>query len=213
MLLKDKRLNDYIEKYIDTESPVLCELNRQTHLRIVNPNMLSGHLQGSVLSMLSKMIAPKYILEIGTYTGYSAICMAQGLKEGGMLHTIDINDEIKNFAESYITKAGVNDKITMHTGDAKLIIPQLDIKFDLAFIDADKENYLNYYKLVIPKINSGGYILVDNIFWDGKVLDTIDKQDVEAKGILQLMEFVKKDKTIERTILPVRDGLMIIRKK
>ncbi len=203
---------DYILSHIDEEDIVLKELSRETYLKILMPRMLSGHLQGKILEHISKMIKPKKILEIGTFTGYSAICLAKGLLADGVIHTIEINDELKSFAEKYFEKAGIKKNVKQHIGNALEIIPELDHKFDLVFIDADKPSYLDYYKLVMKKVNKGGYIIADNIFWDDKVFNPHENNDKYTKGIIEFNDFVHKDKSVENVIMPVRDGLMIIRK-
>jgi len=208
----NKALEDYIFANSSIEDDVLSELNRETHLKVLNPRMLSGHLQGRVLEFISKMLAPRYILEIGTYTAYSTICLARGLNENGILHTIDCNDELLTIQEKYIKKAGLTDKIKIHTGDALAIIPKLDIVFDLVFIDADKKQYCDYYSLIIDKTRSGGIILADNVLWDGKVIDKKFSSDEDTQAIKAFNKMVKDDIKTESVILPVRDGISIIRK-
>ena len=209
--------NIELEKYICThlkeEDPALKELERETFLNVLRPRMLSGHVQGTLLTMFSQMIQPKRILEIGTYTGYSAICLAKGLPNDGRLHTIEVNDELENMAKKYFEKAGMNSKIIQHIGDAKAIIPTLDEPFDLVFIDADKREYSNYFDLVIDKIPSGGMIIADNILWSGKVTEKPDPRDEQTKGILEFNLKVKHDSRVTQTIVPLRDGLMLIRKR
>ena len=175
--------------------------------------MLSGHYQGKLLEFISKMVQPEYILEIGTYTGYSAICLARGLKTNGKLHTIECNDEIIPFAKKFIEKAGLADKIVIHTGDALQVIPQLNILFDLIFIDGDKSQYCQYYELTLNKLKAGGIILIDNVLWDGKVLKQPLKKDDETNGIRNLNEMIHTDPRVENIMLPVRDGIMLVRKK
>ena len=175
--------------------------------------MLSGHLQGKLLEFISKMIKPERILEIGTFTGYSAICLAKGLSKNGLLFTIEINDERKKIIEEFIDKAEFSDKIKLLIGDAIKQIPKITEVFDLVFIDADKPNYLNYYKAVLPKLKSGGFILVDNVLWDGKVVHKVSKDDMSTKGIFDFNNYVQNDTTVENLMLPLRDGLMLIRKK
>ena len=205
-------ISAYAEKHTSPESSVLQELNRETHARILMPRMLSGHLQGRVLSMISHMIKPKLILEIGTYTGYSAICLAEGLLPDGHLHTIDINDELQPLVKSYITKAGLENKITAHYGNALNLIPTLPGPFDLVFIDADKINYSNYYKLVFEKIHSGGYIIADNVLWSGKILEEKNKVDKDTRALIDFNEMISNDERVEKVLLPIRDGLMVVRK-
>ena len=203
-------ISNYCEKFSSSESTALFELNRETNLKVLMPQMLSGHLQGSFLQMMSCMIHPKRILEIGTFTGYSAICLAQGLTTDGLLHTIDVNAEIEDMVKKYFSKAGVSEKIKLHIGDAQKIIPQLNETFDLVFIDADKINYSNYYDLVFDKVRSGGFIVADNVLWSGKVLSENPDKDTEA--IKQYNAKVHADIRVENMILPLRDGLMIARK-
>ncbi len=206
-------LENYILDHIDPEDELLYELNRKTHLHILRPRMLSGHLQGQILKMICRMIQPKKILEIGTFTGYSCICMAQTLPEDGFIDTIDIDDEIEPFTQSFFDKSGLAHKIKMHIGDALNIMPQLDKKYDLIFMDGDKRQYPNYYKQVYDMLNSGGYILADNILWDGKVIEPVDVNDTYTQGILEFNQMVKEDPRVEKVIFPFRDGIFIIRKK
>ncbi|KOH43605.1 O-methyltransferase [Sunxiuqinia dokdonensis] len=206
-------LENYILALLEDEDPLLQELARDTFLNVLRPRMLSGHIQGSVLTMLSQMVHPKRILEIGTYTGYSAICLAKGLQEQGYLHTIEINDELENMARKYFEKAGFEHQVLQHIGDAKAIIPTLQEYFDLVFIDGDKRDYVAYFDLVIDKVPSGGIIIADNILWSGKVVEIPDPNDEQTQGILAFNQKVKDDPRVSQTILPLRDGLMIIRKK
>jgi len=206
-------IEEYILNHSDEEDPVLTELNRETNLKILRPRMLSGHLQGKVLEMISKMIHPEKILEIGTYTGYSAICLAKGLKQNGILHSIEINDELEDFILKYIKKAELEDKIKLHFGDARDIIPQINEQFDLVFIDADKREYIEYYNIVFDFVKHGGFILADNVLWSGKVINMKTPDDEYTKGIFEFNEFIKNDNRIEKVILPLRDGLTLIRKK
>jgi caffeoyl-CoA O-methyltransferase len=208
----DYKLEKYILDHSSPEDPLLEDIYRQTHIRFVNPNMVSGHLQGSLLEMISKMVRPLTILEIGTFTGYSAICLAKGLQEGGKLITIELNDELTEFAGAYFQKAGLSKVIRQFTGNALEIIPELKFKFDLVFIDGDKREYTDYYKTTIPKVRQGGFILADNVLWGGKALDNTSR-DPQAKGIIEFNEYVSKDSSVEKIILPIRDGLTIIRKK
>ena len=208
-----KEIDDYAAKYTEDESDVLYQLNRETNQKILQPRMLSGHLQGKILEMFSKMIQPKFILEIGTYTGYSAICLAQGLEEGGKLLTIDINEELEDFTRSYFTKAGLDDKIDFQIGNAMDIVDELDQPIDLVFIDADKENYCSYFDKIIDKVSPGGYIIADNVLWSGKVVKKIDAKDKETQGLVEYAKKVKEDPRVEALLLPVRDGLLITRKR
>jgi predicted O-methyltransferase YrrM len=209
-------LNPQIEEYAlahsQDESEILKELNRETYAKVMMPRMLSGHLQGRVLSMLSKMIRPKNILEIGTYTGYSGICLAEGLADDGKLYTIDINEELEKMVRSYFAKAGIDKKVDYRIGNAMQLIPSINAMFDIVFIDADKENYSNYYDLVFDKVNKGGFIIADNVLWSGKVLDNESKMDVDTKAIYNYSKKINTDKRVENLLLPVRDGLMIARK-
>ena len=209
----EREKEKYIIRNCTPEDPLLAELNRQTWLKILNPKMLSGHYQGKLLEMISCMINPSQILEIGTYTGYSAICMGRGLKEGGQLHTIDINDEIRDFAFDFIRKSGMQDKIIMHTGNALKIIPSLIGPFDLVFIDGEKSEYKEYYNLVFPKVRKGGFILADNVLWDEKVYRPEYDNDEYTVCIRDFNEMISRDERVDNLLLPVRDGLMIIRKK
>lgn len=207
----EKKLEKYIKEHTTSEDPLLEELYRQTHIRFVNPNMVSGHLQGSLLEMISKMIRPLFILEIGTFTGYSAICLAKGLAPGGRLLTIELNDELTQFARSFFERAGLSTAIEQFTGNALEIIPRLEKVFDLVFIDADKREYINYFKAIIGKVKPGGFIIADNVLWGGQVLDPTTK-DPQARGIIEFNEMISKETDIENIILPIRDGLTIIRK-
>lgn len=211
-LLLSKSLQDYVEEYTTEEDPILAELVRETHLKVPLSIMLSGHLQGAMLKMISLMVKPKHILEIGTYTGYSAICLAKGLQDGGLLQTIEINEELEDIAFRYFCKAGLEKKITQHIGTAEEIIPTLDEKFDLVFIDADKPNYQQYYDLVFDKVTLGGFILADNVLYDGEVVMPEEEQSKNARAIHQFNEKVRADKRVEHMLLPIRDGIMIVRK-
>jgi predicted O-methyltransferase YrrM len=212
MELISHALSQYAEAHTSPESGVLAELNRETNAKILMPRMLSGHLQGQLLSMISHMIAPQYVLEIGTYTGYSAICLAAGLKANGCLHTIDINDELSSMVNHYVQQANLSGKIKTYSGNALDIIPQLNETFDLVFIDADKINYAAYYDLVFDKVKAGGYILADNVLWSGKVLDPESQMDNDTKAIVAFNKKVHDDKRVQHVLLPVRDGLMLMRK-
>lgn len=209
-------INDKIEQYCvahsDAESALLKRINRETHLEELKPRMLSGHFQGRVLAMLSGMIQPKKVLEIGTYTGYSAICLAEGLAEGGKLTTIDKNEELEHKVRGYFHEAGISDKVDYIIGNAIEVIPTLSEPFDLVFIDADKESYRYYYDHIIDNVKKGGYIIVDNVLWSGKVIDP-DKQDKPTRAIKDFNTFVKEDQRVERIMLPIRDGLLVIKKK
>jgi caffeoyl-CoA O-methyltransferase len=206
----DKKLNRYILDHTSAEDPILEDLYRQTHIRFVNPNMASGHLQGKLLEFISRMVNPGTILEIGTFTGYSAICLAKGLKPGGKLYTVEINDELSEFSNSYFRKAGLENSIVQLTGRAQDIIPGLDAKFDLAFIDGDKREYTEYYNIIIRKMKPKGFILADNVLWGGMVLEK-ESTDQQTRGIIEFNEMIREQKNIEKLILPIRDGLMLIR--
>ncbi len=208
----ERALERYITEYSTPEDPVLEDLYRQTHIRFVNPNMVSGHLQGRLLEMISSMIRPRLILEIGTFTGYSAICLARGLKKGGKLYTVESNDELIAFSREYFRQAGLSSSIIQLTGRAQDIIPGIDLKFDLAFIDGDKREYPEYYKVVCEKVRAGGFIIADNILWGGKALDEATR-DPQTRGIIAFNRLLKEDNSVEKLILPLRDGIMLIRKK
>jgi predicted O-methyltransferase YrrM len=209
----DEKLSVYAEAHTTAESNVLEELNRETNAKVLSPRMLSGHLQGRFLSMISHMIKPKQVLEIGTFTGYSALCLSEGLAEGGMIHTIDINDELAEMVKRYINAAGASQKIKPYIGDALKIIPTIHETFDLVFIDADKINYSHYYDLVFDKIRKGGFILADNVLWSGKVLEDRKKMDDDTRAIDDFNKKVMSDARVENVVLPVRDGIMLVRKK
>jgi caffeoyl-CoA O-methyltransferase len=205
-------ITQYITEHTSPEDPVLAELSRETHLKMMYPRMLSGHLQGVLLEMISHMVKPATILEIGTFTGYSALCLAKGLRDTGKLHTIEVNPELVAFSKKYFEKAGKVDQIVQHAGDARKIIPGLKVTFDLVFIDAAKEHYLQYYHLVFEKVHPGGFILADNALWGGKVTAK-EKPDKETRGILEFNDFVRNDPRVDNLLLQVRDGIMLIRKK
>ena len=204
-------LEDYIEKHSENEPELLAALNKETYQKILLPRMLSGHFQGRVLSMLSKLTQPVNILEIGTFTGYAALCLCEGMNENGQLHTIDIKEELVDFQRKYFDKSPWGSQIVQHLGEAISIIPTLDIKFDLVFIDADKENYINYFELIVPKMNKGGIILSDNVLWSGKVLEPLQKNDSSTKILLEYNALLKNDPRVESVLLPIRDGLTVSR--
>ena len=208
-----KDLSDYCENYTSPESAVLAELNRETHLKVVSPRMLSGHLQGRFLSFISKLHQPKLIVEIGTYTGYSALCLAEGLHKDGKLISIDVNEETSALAQTYVSKSGLAKHIQLVIADAKEYIPTIKTPIDIVFIDADKTNYLNYYHLIIDKLISGGIIIADNVLWSGKITMPETVMDKETLALHQFNQFVQKDERVENILLPIRDGLMVIRKK
>jgi len=208
----DSKIEEYVINHSSAESQVLARLNRETNIKVLMPRMLSGHLQGRVLSMLSHMIKPKRILEIGTYTGYSALCLSEGLTENGKLITIDINAELEKMVRGYFAEAGIADRINYIIGNAINIIPTLHEKFDLVFIDADKENYSAYYDLVFDDVNPGGFIIADNVLWSGKILMDETKMDKDTKAVHAFNNKVHADKRVEHVLFPVRDGLMVVRK-
>lgn len=210
---KQNEIDKYILNHIDAEDEILNELDRDTHLNVLGSRMISGHLQGQVLTMLSKMIRPKSILEIGTFTGYSAICLAKGLQKNGKLFTIEIDDELETRAKKYFEKAGVLQNVIQLIGPALEIIPTLYKTFDLVFIDAHKPEYPDYYRAVFEKVNNGGYIIADNTLWSGKVIETPSEDDYFTKGIIEFNSLIKNDNRVEKVILPLRDGMTIIRKK
>jgi caffeoyl-CoA O-methyltransferase len=205
-------LQAYLDDHCDPEPEALQQLNRETHLKVLRPHMLSGHYQGRLLSFLSKLVAPKCILEIGTYTGYSAICLAEGLVDGGILHTIEVNREMEDIINSHFKLTNVENKIKLHFGQAEAVIADLQADiFDLVFIDADKKNNFAYFQLVFDKVRSGGLIIIDNVLWKGKVYGP--EKDTDTEGIRKLNDHIAVDSRIEKLILPVRDGLLVIRKK
>ena len=205
-------LNQYIEDHFTPADPVLSELYRYTHLNAVSPRMVAGPMQGRFLEMISCMLRPEKILEIGTYTGYSAICLARGLKESGTLTTIEINDELQEVSRSFFEKAGLTDKIKLINGNALHIIPELDDVFDLIYIDGEKDQYPDFYNVTIKKLKPGGFILADNVLWDGKVIKSKPEPDKKTLGILSFNKIVQEDPRVENLLLPLRDGLMIIRR-
>jgi caffeoyl-CoA O-methyltransferase len=205
-----EELQQYVEQHTSPESDLLRRINRDTHAGVLRPRMLSGHLQGRLLAMISCMLRPQTILEIGTYTGYSALCMAEGLAEGGRLITIDINEELEDRVRATFAASSLADRIDFRIGNALKVIPELNETFDLVFIDADKENYSAYYDLVLPRVREGGIILADNVLWSGKVLQT--KLDKDTKAIIEFNRKIQEDRRVENVLLPVRDGIMMIRK-
>ncbi|GAB1856687.1 O-methyltransferase [Flavobacteriaceae bacterium MHTCC 0001] len=208
-----EELDDYVVAHSENEPLLLQQLTRETYQKILQPRMLSGHYQGRVLSMISKLVNPKNILEIGTYTGYSALCFAEGMQTDGELHTIDINEELVDFQKKYFDKSGYGHQIVQHLGNALDIIPTLNIDFDLVFMDADKINYCNYFNIIINKLNPGGIILSDNVLWSGKILNTtFKKDDISTPQLIAYNKLLKEDKRVETVLLPIRDGLTISRK-
>lgn len=204
-------LENYVTAHSENEPEILQQLNKETHQKILQPRMLSGHFQGRVLSILAKLIQPKNILELGTYTGYATLCLAEGLHEEGTIDTIDINEELEDIQNKYFELSGKRNKIVQHVGNALDIIPQLNKKFDLVFIDADKENYINYWNLIVPMMNKGGVILSDNVLWSGKVLEEIKKNDKSTPILIAYNKLVKDDPRVETVLLPIRDGLTVSR--
>ena len=210
-MTESEKIDEYILAHIDKESDYMHRLWRATQLHLLYGRMASGHLQGRLLKMLVGMIRPKLVLEIGTYSGYSGLCIAEGLPEGGHLHTVEINDEQEDFTLPWFENSPYKDKITMHIGDALEVVPKLGLMFDMAFIDGDKRKYVEYYEMVMAHLNDGGYILADNTLWDGHVVEE-ETKDAQTKGIRAFNDWVAKDDRVEKVILPLRDGLSIIRK-
>jgi len=206
-----QELDDYVVAHSQKEPQLLQQLTRETYQKILQPRMLSGHYQGRVLSMISKLVNPTTILEIGTYTGYSALSLVEGMKQNGQLHTIDINEELVDFQRKYFDKSGFGERIHQHLGSAIDIIPTLDVKFDLVFIDADKPNYVNYFNIIIHKMNPGGIILSDNVLWSGKILEPLQPKDQSTKVLLAYNKLLNEDSRIETVLLPIRDGLTVSR--
>jgi len=206
-----EELDQYVSDHSQAEPKLLVQLSKETHQKILQPRMLSGHFQGRVLSMLSKIIRPKHILEIGTYTGYAALCLAEGMQENGSLDTIDINEELVTIQNKYFEASPWKNQIFSHLGDALEIIPKLNKKFDLVFIDADKENYINYFHLIVPMMNKGGIILSDNVLWSGKVLEEVNPKDTSTQVLLEYNKLINEDARVETVLLPIRDGLTVTR--
>ena len=214
MQFLSEELDTYVTNHSEEEPELLQQLTRETYQKILQPRMLSGHYQGRVLSMISKLVNPKNILEIGTYTGYSALCLAEGLQKKGELHTIDSNEELVDFQRKYFDKSEFGNQIHQHLGNALDIIPKLDNSYDLVFIDADKENYSTYFKLIIDRLNPGGIILSDNVLWSGKILNTsFKKDDTATPALITYNKLLKDDPRVETVLLPIRDGLTISRKR
>ena len=214
MSIAEDEIENYILQHIDAEPDDLAHLDLETHLYHLRPRMCSGHLQGRLLKMFVRMIRPKRVLELGTYTGYSAMCLAEGLLgEDACVHTIEIDDELEDFIREHFGRTPLGERITLHIGDAKEIIPTIEGDFDLVFVDANKRHYLDYYNLILPRVKKGGFIIADNTLWDGKVVDWGKKLDDQTKGILDFNDFVAADQSVEKVILPLRDGLTIIYKK
>jgi len=206
-------IGDYAEQHTENESELLYNLNRKTNLKIMNPRMLAGHFQGRLLSMLSHMIKPKIILEVGTYTGYSAICFAEGLQLGGKIYTIDNNEELETIQTEYFEKAKIQKQIVRFVGNALDIIPEINEEFDLVFLDADKANYSKYFEMTLPKLKKGGYLLADNVLWSGKILqENPNTEDIDTIGLKKFNDMIQKDSRVQNILLPIRDGLMVCRK-
>ena len=212
-LMIDPKIEAYIESHSTPENSVLKELNRQTHLRTFYPRMLSGHIQGKFLEMVCQMLQPKRVLEIGTFTGYSTIAMAQGLSNDALIYSIEVNEEMESFIREFLIKSGIENKVRLMMGNALEMIPTINETFDLVFIDADKEQYTDYYELSKKKVRPGGFILADNVIWSGKVIQKTSKADKETRGILNFNEYVKNDPEVEQVMLSIRDGILLIRKK
>ena len=209
----EKKLAEYCENHTSPESELLSKLNRDTHVKVVSSRMLSGHLQGRVLSFISKLQKPTFIVEVGTYTGYSALCLAEGLSENGKLLSIDVNEETSYYAQSFINQSVYKNKIDLVVADAKAVIPDIAEPIDLVFIDADKKNYLSYYHLLIEKLSTGGLIIADNVLWSGKITMPASDMDRETLALHEFNNFIQNDERVENMLLPIRDGLMVIRKK
>lgn len=206
-------IEEYCEAHTTPEDALLYRLNRQTHLQTINPRMCSGQLQGQFLMFISKMTHPKNVLEIGTFTGYSAICLASGLADGGMLHTIESNPEYEDRIREYVAQSPVADRIVLHIGDAKEVIPTLEPVWDLVFIDAEKEDYRFYYDCVLPHVRQGGFILADNVLWNGKVTHELSRHDRDTQAIMDFNDYVQRDDRVRNLLLPFRDGIMMIEKR
>ena len=207
-----EEINVFSEEHTTAETALIYDLNRQTHIQVMIPRMLSGHLQGKILSMFSHMIKPLNVLEIGTYTGYSALCLAEGMQKSGVLVTIDKNEEIAEFTQGYFDKSDFSEQIDYQIGNAIDLIPELDLAFDLIFIDADKSNYSNYFDLIIDKTAKGGFIIADNVLWSGKVVEPLKPNDKDTKAMLDYCAKIHNDPRVENVLMPVRDGLLIARK-
>lgn len=212
-LINSDNIEDYILSHIDEEGTLLKQLNRDAHVNLLRPRMLSGHLQGKMLKMFCRMLQPKYILEIGTYTGYATLCLAEGAIDDAEIHTIEVNDELEDFITKYLHKTKLEERIHLHIGDALEIIPTIDRTFDLVFIDANKRHYIEYYNLIFDKVRRGGLIIADNTLWDGKVLEKAHQTDLQTIGIQNFNDMLAKDERVEKVILPIRDGLTLIWKK
>jgi len=208
----NEQIESYCEHHTSKECELLYRLNRETHIKMLNPRMISGQLQGKFLSVISKMSKPEKILEIGTFTGYSALCLAEGLSPNGELHTIEVDEEMETIVTKYFNLSEHKQKLHLHIGNALDIIPLLEKNWDLVFIDGEKTEYRQYYEMILPWVNNGGYILVDNVLWNGKVIEKIEEKDIDTQAILAFNDFVQNDIRVENILLPVRDGLMLIEK-
>lgn len=209
----DEAIEQYILSHIDEEGELLNKLNRDAHVNLLRPRMLSGHLQGRLLKMLCRIVQPRYILELGTYTAYATLCLAEGAPDDAEIHTLEMNDELEDFIKKYLHQTKLKEKIHLHLGDALEIIPTLDYTFDLVFIDANKRTYVEYYNLIFDKVRPGGLIIADNTLWDGKILTTPKSSDKQTIGIQEFNDMIANDDRIEKVILPMRDGLTLIWKK
>jgi len=212
LIMISEQIESYCESHTSKENVLLYRLNRETHIKIMNPRMIAGQLQGAFLSMISKMMKPLNILEIGTFTGYSALCLAEGLQPGGTLHTIEIDEELEEIITKYFNLSEHKEKLHLHIGNALEVIPTLNNTWDLVFMDAEKIEYLQYYEMILPQVKKGGLILVDNVLWNGKVLEQIAENDTETKVIVTFNRFIQDDPRVNNLLLPVRDGLMLIEK-
>ena len=210
--LIENQIEEYCEEHTTPENGLLYKLNRETHLKVMNPRMLSGHLQGAFLTFVSKMLKPGHILEIGTYTGYSTLCLAEGLPENGKIDTLEIDVELEDMIREYFSQSPLNEKINLIIGDALEIVPTLDTVYDLVFIDAEKRHYTDYYKMILPKIRRGGIMLVDNVLWNEKVVGEINEKDFDTKEIMEFNDMVQQDNSVRNLLLPFRDGIMMIEK-
>ena len=212
MKISNEQIESYCETHSSNESDLLYRLNRETHLKVLNPRMLAGKLQGGFLSMISKMLRPSNILEIGTFTGYSALCLAEGLQPDGELHTIEIDEELEEMITKHFNVSEHKEKLHLHIGNALEIIPKLNKTWDLVFMDAEKTEYLQYYELVLPHVRNGGFLLIDNVLWNGKVVEPIAENDTNTQAIVEFNRFVQNDARVNNLFLPLRDGLLLIEK-
>ena len=207
-----EELEEYCEAHSTPESDLLYRLNRETNLKCIKPRMISGHLQGRLLSFISQMMRPKRILEIGTYTGYATLCLAEGLSDDGRIDTIEVDEELEEMIRRYFSQSAYNEKITLHIGDALQVLKQLDATWDLVFMDAEKDDYIAYYELVLPRLRQGGIILADNVLWSGKVIQEVKTGDKETRALMKFNDYILEDKRVKNFLLPFRDGIMIIEK-